>query len=104
MFKTEHCPSGDDPFTSVNEEEDCRGMNQEGRGPKYGRIGNLCHIDCSNRGTCNYRTGLCGCYEGSWGNACENIANAGKHHLFNEADESSFFLADGNNSIIVEGN
>eukprot|EP00605_Chrysophyceae_sp_TOSAG23-4_P001464 GSChrysophyteH1.ASY1.ANO1.1600.1 assembled CDS len=41
------CPSGDDP-------------------PQ----GNLCHIDCSNAGTCDHKTGVCTCYEGFYGTAC----------------------------------
>lgn len=42
-----------------------------------GLKGNLCHVDCSNRGLCNYYTGICKCFEGSWGDACENISNTG---------------------------
>jgi hypothetical protein len=42
-----------------------------------GQVGNKCQVDCSNRGTCDYQTGVCKCYEGSWGEACEFIAGTG---------------------------
>jgi hypothetical protein len=32
--------------------------------------GNLCHIECSNRGLCNYETGRCRCFDGWKGAAC----------------------------------
>eukprot|EP01039_Chlorochromonas_danica_P006073 gene6073-6687_t len=69
-----HCPSGDDPFTTDNE-TDCTGKSQVGG--RTGRSGNLCQVDCSNRGKCNYATGVCSCFSGSWGEACEKISNAG---------------------------
>jgi hypothetical protein len=43
-----------------------------------GQLGNLCHVDCSNRGICDYSTGKCACFQGSWGEACESIANTGR--------------------------
>lgn len=39
-----------------------------GRG--RGRHGNICHVDCSNRGKCNYNTGICTCFEGFYGANC----------------------------------
>ena len=69
-----------------------------------GKAGNLCHVDCSNRGICDYSKGVCSCFTGSWGNACEKIANAGRHTFEAAWDTDSFFLANGNDSIIVEGN
>lgn len=42
-----------------------------------GRYGNLCHVDCSNRGICDYRTGKCTCFTGSWGVACEHRLGTG---------------------------
>ena len=36
------CPSGDDPTTNTTVETDCTGVNG-------GLLGNLCHVDCSNR-------------------------------------------------------
>ena len=36
-----HCPSGDDPITSVDE-TDCENVT-------LGDAGNLCHVECSNR-------------------------------------------------------
>ena len=37
-----------------------------GRG--VGRPGNICHVDCSNRGTC--KDGLCKCFKGFYGINC----------------------------------
>lgn len=41
-----------------------------GKVPNAGAIGNKCHIDCSNRGTCDYSTGTCTCFKGYQGNNC----------------------------------
>ncbi len=38
-----------------------------------GASGNLCHVDCSNRGVCNYESGECQCVSGSYGEACQNL-------------------------------
>jgi len=76
-----HCPSGDDPFTGTDE-TDCHGVSQFASADTtthyvVGLKGNLCQVDCSNRGICNYNTGLCKCFEGSWGDACEYMSNTG---------------------------
>lgn len=36
-----------------------------------GAVGNLCHVDCSNRGLCDHTTGTCSCFSGSYGEACQ---------------------------------
>jgi len=73
-----HCPSGDDPFTA-EDETNCHRRSQVNavQGP-FGQPGNKCHVDCSNRGTCDYSTGKCQCYEGSYGEACDRIAHSGR--------------------------
>jgi len=58
-----HCPSGDDPLTTDVDETDCEGVNG-------GASGNLCHVDCSRRGVCNYATGECDCFHGFYGLNC----------------------------------
>jgi hypothetical protein len=72
------CPSGNDPMTTANE-LNCEGKLQdpitgavrtEGGG-LGGSAGNLCHIDCSNRGICDYSSGICKCFSGYAGEACE---------------------------------
>lgn len=63
-----HCPSGDDPRTSANE-IDCEGILAAG-GYGIGSVGNICHVDCSNRGLCNFKTGRCSCFDGYYGEAC----------------------------------
>lgn len=72
--------------------------------PERGYFDNKCYVECSKRGTCDYTSGTCKCFPGSWGSACENIANAGRHHWDVGADQDSFWLASVNTSIIVEGN
>eukprot|EP00520_Triparma_pacifica_P018326 CAMPEP_0118654522 /NCGR_PEP_ID=MMETSP0785-20121206/12440_1 /TAXON_ID=91992 /ORGANISM="Bolidomonas pacifica, Strain CCMP 1866" /LENGTH=611 /DNA_ID=CAMNT_0006547199 /DNA_START=136 /DNA_END=1971 /DNA_ORIENTATION=+ len=64
-----HCPSGDDPLTTVDE-TNCTGVTAAG-GKSVGQKGNLCHVECSNRGLCDYETGTCECFKGFWGTACE---------------------------------
>eukprot|EP00924_Labyrinthula_sp_SR-Ha-C_P009323 snap_masked-scaffold_2-processed-gene-20.12-mRNA-1 protein AED:0.01 eAED:0.01 QI:0/-1/0/1/-1/1/1/0/282 len=73
------CPSGDDPMTS-EDETNCKDKRQDkdtlevtshvGES-NVGAEGNLCHIDCSNRGLCDHEMGLCSCFAGYSGNACE---------------------------------
>eukprot|EP00753_Platysulcus_tardus_P008088 PLAT15607.1.p1 GENE.PLAT15607.1~~PLAT15607.1.p1 ORF type:complete len:260 (+),score=93.18 PLAT15607.1:34-813(+) len=60
-----HCPSGDDPSTAAVE-TNCQGENG-------GAAGNLCQVDCSNRGICNYQTGICDCFSGYTGLACGTV-------------------------------
>jgi len=68
-----HCPSGNDPRTGAADETDCAGkLAKYGKGK--GRVGNKCHVDCSNRGTCNYRTGQCACFDGYFGQACNEMS------------------------------
>lgn len=50
------CPSQVDPIGAVND----GGISGEYR-------------DCSGRGTCDYTTGKCACYDGFTGSACETL-------------------------------
>ena len=63
------CPSGDNPDTAVDE-TDCFEVTAEG-GRGRGRMGNICHHDCSGKGTCDYKEGACACFAGHTGAACE---------------------------------
>ncbi len=63
------CPSGDDPYTIHVDETDCEGKSSIG-GTDLGAPGNKCHVDCSNRGTCDYSTGVCHCHPGYQGANC----------------------------------
>ena len=40
-------------------------------GVDTGAPGNKCYVECSNRGTCNYALGVCQCFAGMGGAACE---------------------------------
>jgi hypothetical protein len=67
------CPSGDDPRTTSVDETDC-GSKVAADSTEKGRPGNKCHVDCSNRGTCDYNTGKCRCYQGYYGEACGSMS------------------------------
>lgn len=75
------CPTGDDPFTDADE-TDCEGAAADG-GRGVGQAGNLCHVDCSNRGLCDYETGKCTCFKGYYGENC------GKMHVLAGFDGNS---------------
>lgn len=62
-----HCPSGDDPMT-IKDETNCTGVAIFGG--DVGQSGNLCHVDCSNRGMCDYNSGICQCFDGFYGSNC----------------------------------
>ena len=72
-----HCPSGDDPLTFVNE-LNC--FNKTAPGSEWGELrtngsmGNLCHVDCANRGVCDYQTGTCSCFKGHYGHDCTIVS------------------------------
>eukprot|EP00903_Cladosiphon_okamuranus_P007144 g6938.t1 len=76
-----HCPSGDDPATE-DDETDCQDVVAVG-GRGSGATGNLCHVDCSNRGICDYKTGVCSCFDGYHGQACDK--KQGDGYGFNTA-------------------
>lgn len=74
-----HCPSADDPYTLVDETS-C--YNITAPNSQYvGEVGNLCHVDCANRGLCDYRTGVCQCFDGMYGSAC-NIIDATATYVY----------------------
>ena len=50
-------------------ETDCSGRQAPGS-TAVGASGNLCHVDCANRGVCDYRTGTCACFTGFSGSSC----------------------------------
>lgn len=63
-----HCPSADNPRTSVDE-TNCTSV-VAANSIYAGERGNLCHVDCANQGLCDYRTGTCKCFDGQYGSAC----------------------------------
>ena len=78
-----HCPSGDDPMTTSVNETDCYNITaatSNALNQTRGETGNLCQVDCSNRGICDYTSGVCTCFNGYYGHNC-GISDA----LANEA-------------------
>ncbi|ETW07908.1 hypothetical protein H310_02316 [Aphanomyces invadans] len=69
----QHCPYGDDPVTTGTNELDCSGVVAPG-GFGTGTAGNVCFAECSNRGVCNYATGVCTCFEGFYGSNCGTMS------------------------------
>ena len=61
--------TGDDPGTRNVTETDCEGVDG-------GEEGNLCHVDCSNRGVC-LRGDKCLCLPGFGGSACSQVTGGG---------------------------
>ncbi|KAK1941657.1 Tenascin-X [Phytophthora citrophthora] len=64
-----HCPTGNDPATT-EDETNCLGKTVPG-GTAVGAAGNKCLVECSNRGVCNYKNGICSCFQGYTGYACQ---------------------------------
>jgi hypothetical protein len=73
------CPSGDDPTTPSVDETDCYGKSQV-VGGEVGRQGNLCHYECSGRGSCDYETGVCKCFPGVEGPNCGRLINSARYN------------------------
>jgi hypothetical protein len=68
-----HCPTGDDPATTGVDETNCTKVVAAG-GHGIGEPGNKCHVDCSNRGVCDYGSGECACFEGFYGLNCGKMS------------------------------
>ena len=57
--------------TSVDETNCHNKVAEGGRG--IGQLGNKCHVDCSNRGVCDYLFGTCACLPGFHGDNCARV-------------------------------
>ncbi|TMW67627.1 hypothetical protein Poli38472_011247 [Pythium oligandrum] len=66
------CPTGDDPLTAVDE-TDCNGKTATDS-TSVGQPGNRCHVDCANRGICDYTSGTCMCFSGFYGSNCASLS------------------------------
>ena len=96
------CPSGDDPDTHTIDETDCHNKAQGTFNSSIlGEVGNLCHVDCSNRGTCDYHSGKCRCYQGYTGHNCALIDITAYANGFSRAGGASVSSqVDSNNADI----
>lgn len=70
------CPGGDDPTTSADESSCSLAVAAGGFGT--GATYNKCHVDCSNRGLCDYSTGTCTCFTGYYGYNCGAVSALAK--------------------------
>jgi hypothetical protein len=77
-----HCPSADDPRT-LKVETDCENVTAK-HSAYQGSAGNLCHVDCANRGICDYKTGLCQCFNGHYGSDCSIIDAEAVYEYWND--------------------
>lgn len=59
-------------MTAVDE-TDCSGKQAPG-GFGVGQAGNKCHVDCSNRGKCDFTMGTCKCFSGFYGSNCASLS------------------------------
>lgn len=75
-----HCLSADDPRTDKNE-LDCENVTATDSIYK-GKYGNLCQVDCANRGLCDYKTGLCSCFNGFFGSDCSIVDSMAVYELW----------------------
>eukprot|EP01036_Dinobryon_divergens_P032030 gene32030-41538_t len=65
-----HCPSADNPRTAADE-TNC--FNKTAKNSNStGALGNKCHVDCADLGICDYTTGVCNCFTGYYGLACNS--------------------------------
>ncbi len=77
-----HCPSADNPRTTVVE-TNCHKVYAANS--RYrGEVGNLCQVDCANQGICNYNTGTCQCFNGQFGLDCSEIQPTAVYEIWNE--------------------
>jgi len=83
-----HCPSADDPITVTTDETDCYNVVAPG-GQGVGQPGNLCHVDCANRGVCDYSKGECKCFADHYGHDCS--LREGKMEWAEASTNSKFF-------------
>lgn len=77
-----HCPSADDPRTLIDE-TNC--WNVAPRDSYHiGLEGNKCHVDCANRGICDFSTGICQCFDGQYGEDCSINDPDATYHYWNK--------------------
>ncbi len=81
-----HCPSADNPRT-VADETNCTGVIAA-NSVYAGEPGNLCHVDCANQGLCDYRTGMCKCFDGQYGTSCNLIDPSAIHSHWRNGEDT----------------
>jgi len=67
-YKTAAMPTGVTLHTTASGLK--AGALAPGEVPNAGAAGNLCHVECGARGTCDAGSGTCSCFTGFFGEAC----------------------------------
>lgn len=54
-----------------------------------GGLGNLCQVDCANQGLCDYKTGICKCFDGQYGTSCNIVDPAATYSYWKTGDSKA---------------
>jgi hypothetical protein len=84
------CPSANDPRT-IRDDTNCEGKLAKDS-IHAGAAGNKCHVDCANRGICDYTKGVCQCFNGQYGDDCSINDPDAVYEYWNKAKDYGQYL------------